>query len=249
LKNNYLSVKQLQFSTQFDMKKFRSAFTIIICLTLVISTSRAQQLSQPTMVKLTALRADFVKRITALGYKHSLKLPPVILDNPRSFGNYDDSTNTLHTGYWPTFPKEGRVVFAQLAKNSGMPTEKFFELVVHQWIFVHELGHWWRACQHVTADPYENEKAANRIAAAYWNDRDPAFYKFIVKVFTGVVDHMPSPVPAGHDKEKYLNENYQKLPGGAAYSWYQSIMNVEIGKEKPFETFKQAVVNAGKPLK
>jgi len=202
------------------------------------------------MTKLVALQADYVGKIKAMGYMPSLKVPEILLDNPRSFGNYDDSLNVVHTGDWQTSPPEIQKMFGNFAAStgSGMSGEKFFELAVHQWIFIHELSHWWRACQHVTADPYENEKAANRIASAYWNDRDPAFYNFMVKFFQGLVDHMPSPVPAGQPKEKYLNDNYQKLPGGAAYSWYQSVMIIEVNKEKPLETFKQAVALAGKPL-
>jgi hypothetical protein len=63
----------------------------------------------------------------------------------------------------------------------------------------------------------------------------------MLSVFQGLIDHRPSPVPAGISKEKYLDDNYQNLPGGDAYSWYQSIMIVEVSKEKPFETFKQAI--------
>jgi hypothetical protein len=232
------------------MKRILCKILALFFLSVIITTVQAQQSKQAIMAKLSALQDDFTHKIAEMGYKHSLKYPPIVLDNPRSFGNYGDSTNVLHTGYWPTLPAEDKAAFTNIAKNAGkgISTERFFELVVHQWIFVHELGHWWRACQHVTADPYENEKAANRIAAAYWNARDPAFYKFMLNIFSNVIEHRPSPVPAGISKEKYLKDNYNKLPGGAAYSWYQSIMNVEIGKEKPFETFKQAVAMAGKRL-
>ena len=126
-----------------------------------------------------------------------------------------------------------------------MTGEKFFQMAVYQWIFVHELGHWWRACQHETAEPYESEKGANRLATAYWRDRDPAFYTFMLSVFQGVLDHQPSPVPPGRQKEQYLNENYNSLPGGAAYSWYQSVMIVEVSKETPL-SFAQAAKRNGK---
>jgi hypothetical protein len=211
----------------------------------------AQTHQDSVMARQVALTADFVNKIKAAGLTPSLSVPKIILDNPRSFGNYDDSLNVLHTCDWATLPPSGRAVFEGFAAHmgNGMTAEKFFNVAVYQWIFIHELGHWWRACQHVIAEPYENEKAANRIASSYWNDKDPAFYKFMLSVFQGVVDHSPSPVPAGQEKAKYLDDNYQKLPGGSAYTWYQAIMIVEVGKEKPFETFKQAVVLAGKPLK
>ena len=37
--------------------------------------------------------------------------------------------------------------------------------------------------------------------------------------------------PAGQSKEKYLNDNYEKLPGASAYTWYQAIMIVDADKE------------------
>ena len=226
-----------------------SEILFIALLTLSLSVN-AQQHKDSIMAKQTALRNNFITKIKTLGYAPSLKAPEIILDNPRSFGNYDDEKNILHTCDWTTFPTEGKAVFDNFAINigHGMTGKQFFDLAVYQWIFIHEMGHWWRACQHQTTDPYENEKAANRIAAAYWLERAPAFYKLMLSVFNGVVDHSPSPVPAGQSKEKYLDDNYDKLPGGAAYSWYQSVMNVEIGKEKLFETFKQAIERSGKPL-
>ena len=63
-----------------------------------------------------------------------------------------------------------------------------------------------------------------------------------------MVDNSPSPVPPGQPKEKYLNDNYQKLPGGQAYSWYQSIMIIEVSHELPPITFEEAVKNSGKEL-
>ncbi len=68
----------------------------------------------------------------------------------------------------------------------------------------------------------------------------------MLSVFKGVVDNRPSPVPPGQSKEKYLDDNYQNLPGGAAYSWYQSIMIIEVSQETPPATFEQAVRNNGK---
>ena len=50
--------------------------------------------------------------------------------------------------------------------------------------------------------------AANRIASAYWHDRNPEFYEFMLNVFRGVVEHTPNPVPPGIFKEKYLNDHY-----------------------------------------
>jgi hypothetical protein len=229
---------------------FTIAVILFTFLTGIRSTVNAQTQEDSIMRKLNALRDDYIGKIKAIGYKPSLNAPVIVLDNPRSYGNYDDKNNVLHMGDWKTLPAAARVPFIGFAKmiGNGMTAEKFFNLAVHKWIFIHELGHWWRACRKQTALPYDEEKDANRITSSYWKERDPAFYKLMLVVFNGVVAHSPNPVPAGLNKEKYLNDNYQKLPGGAAYSWYQSIMIVEVSKEKPFETFRQAVKHAGKPL-
>ncbi|MGN6181402.1 MAG: hypothetical protein ACTHNW_19620 [Mucilaginibacter sp.] len=165
-----------------------------------------------------------------MGFTPSLDAPKIVLDNPRSFGNYEKESNVLHTCDWNTLPPPARDLFNNAAKRAGngMTGQAYFESSVYKWIFVHELGHWWRACQHQTADPYENEKAANRIATAYWREVDPAFYAFKLNTFQQVVNTVPNPVPAGQDKEAYLNNNYDKLPGASAYTWYQATMIVEV---------------------
>jgi len=220
---------------------------IVITLIFDISVSKAQQPTDSVMVKLIALRDDFVDKIKAMGYSPELKAPEIVMDNPRSFGNYDSETNILHTGDWKTLPPQLQGLFNNAAKGvgNGMTGEAYFELSVHQWIIVHELGHWWRACQHQTAAPYANELAANRIATAYWRERDPAFYDFKLKGFQRITDTYPSPVPAGQSREKYLDENYEKLPGASSYTWYQAVMIVEASKEEPKPTFKQAISRAG----
>jgi hypothetical protein len=231
------------------MKKLAILFSILLLISNHII--KAQTHEDSVKVELNALRDDYISKIEKLGFKPRLKIPPIVLDNPRSFGNYDDTLNVIHTCNWNTLPQDGKDFFNGFAQHlgQGLTGEKFFRLAVYKWIFIHELSHWWRACQQQTADPYENEKAANRIDAAYWHDKEPEFYQFMLLVFNDVLKNTPNPVPAGQQKEKYLNDNYQKLPGGSAYTWYQSIIIVEVSKEVPFETFKQAVENSGKPLK
>jgi hypothetical protein len=228
----------------------RVLVAVLLLAAGLITAAFGQTPADTTLPKLEAFRDARVGRIKAMGYTPSLPAPPIVMDNPRSFGNYDDSNNVLHTCDWATLPQEAKAIFEGFAQRAGhgMTGRAFFNVVVYHWIFVHELGHWWRKCQHQEAQPYTEEKAANRIAAAYWHEVDPAFYTWQVRVFQGVVDHRPSPVPAGISKEQYLNDNYQKLPGGQDYSWYQSIMNVEVSHEQPFETFQQAIQNAGNPL-
>ena len=227
---------------------FKSAYIFSLLIVFAgISKVNAQQSMDTVMAKVVALQADFVSKIKAAGYQPRLKPPTIVIDNPPSFGNYDNDKDILHTSDWTTLPQPLKDYFTMLGKSvsSTETGEQFFDVAAHKWIFIHEMGHWWRDCQQQTALPYDEEKAANRLAMAYWRERDPVLFANMLKVFQSVIDNNPSPVPAGMSKEKYLNDNYEKLPGGAAYSWYQSIMIVEASKEMPVLTFKQAVAQAG----
>lgn len=220
-------------------------------LIIVLHSSLSAQTHQDSILtNLTQLRDDYINKIKAAGYKPSLSPPQIVLDNPPSFGNYDEH-NIIHMSDWSLLPAEHKAAFQQGADRlgNGMTGEQYFNMAVYKWIFIHELSHWWRSCQKQTAKPYDEEKDANRLASAYWNERDNGFYQLILAVFQNVLDHYPNPVPAGQPKEQYFNDNYNNLPGGAAYSWYQSVMIIEVSKETPHETFNQAVTLAGNPLK
>jgi hypothetical protein len=241
-------MSSVKLKNVFMYNVLRKAFVLLLFWSVFSPTVSAQMSNDSIMKMQTALRDDYIDKVKAMGFTPSLNPPPIVLDNPRSWGNYDDSANIIHTCDWKTLSPEQKAVFAAFANKAGngMTAERFFQLAVYRWIFVHEISHWWRACQHQTAEPYENEKAANRLASAYWRGRDPSFYSFMLSVFKSVVENSPSPVPPGEPKEKYLNDNYQKLPGGQAYSWYQSIMIIEVSEELPPATFEQAVQNSGK---
>lgn len=201
-----------------------------------------------TLQQLTALRDDFIGRIKSQGLAPRLAPPAIQMDNPPSFGNYENDTNVLHTGNWRTLPPALQEVFshqAQAAAN-GKSGEWMFEQAAHRWIFVHELGHWWRTCQNQKADPYQDEAAANRIALAYWRERDPDLVAYTLMKFRRYVDDIPNPVPPGQSKETYLNEHYDSLGGQRAYTWYQAGMVLDVAGESPNLTFHEAITWAGK---
>ena len=101
------------------------------------------------------------------------------------------------------------------------------------------------ACQHQTALPYDEEMAANRIVTAYWREQDSSLMNFQLDLFQNFIRNFPSPVPAGQSKRDFLNNNYNKLPGGYTYTWFQSEMIVDAYYEKPTLTFKEAIESAG----
>jgi len=101
-------------------------------------------------VQLTALRDSFVDAIKAAGFKSSIEPPQIALDNPPSFGRYDSGANLLHIAAWSEIGPDGEGRFARLKSvlNDPRSPEAIFDDSVNHWIFIHELGHWWQACQH-----------------------------------------------------------------------------------------------------
>ena len=229
------------------MKKLISkvAKAAIIFIGLInINTAQAQD---SVMIRQVALQNNFVNKIKAAGYMPSLPAPQIVLDNPLSFGNYNDKKNILETCDWKTMPEDTKGLFVQAAKsfNNGITAEQLFERGTQKWVFIHEMGHWWRKCQKQKALPYDEEVGANRLAIAYWREQDPAFFNFMLNWFQGMADHMPNPVPAGEDKRKYLNDNYNNMAGNPSYTWFQATMIIDASKEMPVLTFAQAVAKAG----
>jgi hypothetical protein len=196
------------------------------------------------MDQLVALRDSFVSEMKREGFQPSLPPPTIILDNPPSYGNYEDGKNLLHIADWSALSTDEQARFAGLAARlgQGQTGEQAFEDSVHHWVFVHELGHWWQACEHKTTDThYAEEYGANRIAAAYWRLNDPNFMDRTKNKMTTVIGSLPNPVPEGESKEKYFNENYEKLAGTPGYIWYQYDMVINVEAEKPLPSFQQAL--------
>lgn len=200
--------------------------------------------SDVKMAQLVALRKDFIQTINAEGFRSSLPPPTIVLDNPPSYGNYEDEKNVLHIAIWSSLSAEQRARFARLAGllGGGKTGEEAFEDGVHHWVFIHELSHWWQACQHKTTENhYSVEYGANRIAAAYWRLKDPAFMERTEKKMTTVIATMSQPVPEDQSPEKYFNENYEKLGPTPAYIWFQYSMVVKVQNEKPLPSLQQAL--------
>jgi hypothetical protein len=198
--------------------------------------------NEAVMAQLVALQSDFIATIKADGFQPSLPVPRIVLDNPPSYGNYEDDKNLLHISVWSALSPEQQARFSRLASllGEGKTGEQAFEDGVHHWVFVHELSHWWQACQHKTGENhYSVEYGANRIAAAYWRLKDPAFMERTEKKMTTVTATMPNPVPPDQPAERYFNDNYEKLGPTPAYIWFQYSMVLKVQREKPLPTLSQ----------
>jgi hypothetical protein len=179
------------------------------------------------------------------GFTCKIAPPTIVVEDVPSFGQYNPEKNTLRTSAWEQMPQRERGIFYQLA-GPGASEEQVraeFEVDAHHWIFVHEMGHWWQACRGMVdkGKHYAQEAGANRIAAAYWRQRDATVVSHMRAAFQMVLDHAPNPVPEGQDVETYFDANYQKLGPSPVYPWFQSRMCVTVIDERPEPTWVQAL--------
>lgn len=223
---------------------------IVIGVAGAHAPTTAQEPNIAVLERVNALRDSFVNQIKVEGFQPSLAPPTIILDNPPSFGVYEDEKNLLHIAAWANLAPDDQARFERLAAKlgQGQSGEALFEDSVHHWVFVHELGHWWQACEHKTADThYAEEYGANRIAAAYWRLKDPAFMDRTAKRMAVLMSIIPIPVPSGQNKEAYFNENYEKLGPTPAYRWFQESMVVAIQEERPQPSFRETLQHPTHP--
>jgi hypothetical protein len=196
------------------------------------------------MTQLVALRNSFIRAIEDQGYKPRLPPPTVVLDNPPSYGNYEDHKNLLHIAVWSALSEEQRQRFERLRMmlNATKPAEQIFDDSVHHWVFVHELGHWWQASQRKTSkNHYSVEYGANRVAAAFWRQTDPDLMRQTENRMTTVIQTLPRALPPGQYEEAYFNENYENLGPTPAYIWFQYTMVLKVQAEQPLPSLKQAL--------
>jgi hypothetical protein len=203
-----------------------------------------------TLANATARRDAFIARIHAAGFACPIAAPAIVVEDVPSWGQYNDANNTLRTSDWTVLRPEEKAFFVHLAGPGAddAAARAVFEKAAHGWIFVHELGHWWQACRGFLADHshYQVESGANRIALAYWRETDPEIAALMMSLFHGVLDHAPSPVPAGQSVEEYFNKNYETLGPSPAYPWFQSQMGVSLEQEKPAPTLVEALAETKK---
>lgn len=194
--------------------------------------------------KLLDLRSDFIKRVRYEGYVPSLPAPKIVMGDPPTFGNYNAEKNVLYIAIWSKLTAAERQQFADIAKDLGpkATARGVFEAGTDRWVFTHELGHWWQACQHKTrANSYEEEMGANRIASAYWRERDPRFMHGMVEGFRSVRESIPSPVPKGESKVSFLDTHFEAVSTTDGYTWYQSDMVIDLAAESPLPSFHRAL--------
>jgi hypothetical protein len=201
-------------------------------------------------VEATALRDEFVKATVAAGMSCPIAPPKIVVEDVPSYGQYDPEMNTLKTSAWELLSDEEKSGFFRMLGPGATEdaARKEFEIGAHHWVFVHELGHWWQECRgvKVTKDGYAFEAGANRVAAAYWREKDAAVIAHQKAVFEMVQAHVPNPVPTGQSAEAYFNAHYpDTFPSVVEYIWFQARMCLAAFDEKPAPTFAQALKETG----
>jgi hypothetical protein len=224
---------------------------VFVAAAFSLSTALAESSpDEVAMAQLTSVRDAFVSQIKVQGFRPSLPAPTIVLDNPPSYGNFEDDKNLLHIAMWSALTPEQQSRFSRLAirLGKGQTGEQAFEDSVYHWVFVHELGHWWQACGHRTGgNHYSVEYGANRIAAAYWRLKDPAFMQRTEEKMLTLYATMPNPVPEGQVKQRFFNENYDKLGPTPAYIWFQYSMVLGAQAESPLPSLQQTLRNPTYP--
>ncbi len=194
---------------------------------------------------MTALRDQFTQAASRAGAPCRIAAPKLAVADVPSFGSYDPDTNTLTVSAWTLLKDEERNLFLRGAGPSATEDQARadFEMGVHHWVVVHELGHWWQACRGVTEskDHYGVEYGADRIAAAWWQEHDPSVIARQRAVFASILERWPNPVPQGQEVEAYFNDNYEKLGPTRAYIWFQARMCLAAFDEKPTPAFAQVL--------
>lgn len=198
-----------------------------------------------TRVQMTSLRDAFVKATVEAGFACPIAPPTILVVDVPSLGDYDPQSNTLKTPAWEQLTDGERGLFYRLLGpgTTEAAARGEFETGAHHWVFVHEMGHWWQACRGVVNrdNHYATEFGANRIATAYWQERDPLVIAHQRTVFEGLLKRSPSPVGVGQDAETYFDANYEQLGPTPSYIWFQARMCITAFDEKPIPTLAEAL--------
>ena len=197
------------------------------------------------------MRDAFARRADEEGYR-LCPAPAIELADPPSFGRFDPDSNTvLQAASWSRLAPEQRQRFESLAAHTGgrRSAPAMFEEGTYGWVFVHELAHWWQSCRQATRPrSYGAEAGANRIALAFWRERDPLSRTDARDLPLPAGGDARAPVPAGMPKPQYLDDHFLAIAQGRSYTWYQADMTLELAAEAPPTFVSQGALAAALPV-
>jgi hypothetical protein len=218
--------------------------SVVVCATAVSPQAlTADDSDAAVLAQLTELRDAFVKRIGEEGYK-ICPAPQVELADPPSLARYVSERNSVSVAAWSHLTSTEKQGFEEMAQNMGgeASARSVFENGTNRWVFVHELGHWWQTCRHASqAHAYAQENGANRIALAFWRERDPRYAVGVVHGYRALLTAMPAPLPAGQSVASYFDTTFATMTPGDTSTWFQAKMIADLAEENPLPSFHKAL--------
>jgi hypothetical protein len=191
---------------------------------------------------LTALRDAFVRRIDEEGYRLCPR-PGIDLGAAPSGGRYLAARNLILITPWSQLSAQQQQGFEGVpgpATPAG--ARAAYESGTYRWVFVQQLGHWWQVCRHMAGpETYAAQSGANRMALAFWRERDPRFAAAIVRGATELVNAVPDPLPGGQDAQAWLEAHPGEQLASPAHEWLQARMIATLAQETPQPSFHKSL--------
>lgn len=228
----------------------RNGLTAAILGMSLVAAMPALAQSQPDPVGVgdlevatTALVDRFDTALRGCGLSPPYK-PGVAVASNAMLVSYNPTTRLVQQSRWEEMPAEiqGLVTaWAGVGTLGLSPPDQFAE-IFNSLLVPHELGHYVAVLDGRLErdDHWTNEVLANRIAIAFWA-LEPAGSTPIadrVANFTGFLNALPNPVPAGEDPHAYFEANYAALGRNpAAYGWYQGAFMTAAWEMRSGDTF------------
>jgi len=155
---------------------------------------------------ITIIRDAFTTKLNSLGLS-TTNIPAIIIQNTPAMISYGPEGLTVPD--WQTLDNGPKTMFNSWTDqaNGGFTGEEFFKKSFNWFFVVHELGHYVQNLKGTENGPsqYQTELTANKIAIAYWKQKDPEGLKAYMIWLNKVLQVIP--VPTG-TSEAYYNANY-----------------------------------------
>jgi hypothetical protein len=220
----------------------------LACLLLAGAAHGAVQRAQPPgadaalIGQLSALRDAFVRRIDEEGYRLCPR-PRIELGATRAGGRYLPERNLILITAWSQLSAQQQQGFAGVP-GPGAPAaaRAAYESGTYRWVFVQQLGHWWQDCRHMAApQSYAALNGANRMALAFWRERDPRFAAAIVRGSVELVNAVADPLPPGQDAQAWFEAHPGEQLASPAHEWLQARMIATLAQEAPQPSFHKSL--------
>lgn len=147
--------------------------------------------------------------------------------------------HVIHIAPWEQLPPEFQGFFASLLDDStDEAVADFYRAGFYSFLVPHEVAHFvdfQRGRGTETDQLYQNELKANRIAVAFWEERQGGLdwlLDFILRIERAWA-RLPVPVPDGENPPAFFNANYEALGADpAVYAWFQYGMFLEAWRRR-----------------